>query len=372
MKKEVLIINNNLVSGGVEKTLQSLVEELLARNCRVTLYSTQGSAAQAEEYYPGAAAFRPYPFWYAEAKRFTPKWFRSRFCRVFFERFWLRLKKWDVLAAFKEGEDMLLASALRADRKTAFVQTDFGHFHWTEYCFRSHEAERRCMAGFDGVVVASRAAGRGLCDAIGDPGNLSVVYNPINHAQIEQKARQHRPERPEGKTLLVSVGRLSAVKRFDMLIDICNELSADYPLELWIVGGGELEEELRQKLSREDIGCVRLLGQQDNPYPYISCADWLISASMTESYGISLQEALVLGVPVISCACPAIKENVSGDWGILCGMEKEELKAAIEGTLKDTGINARLRENIARGFDKERLWQQRLDKMCAFILGEEL
>lgn len=371
MKREALIINNNLVSGGVEKTLQSLVKELSARGCRVTLYSSRGTAAEAAENYPDAVCLRPYPFWYVEAKRFRPKWFWSRFCRVFFERFWLRRKKWDVLTAFKEGEDMLLASALRAGRKTAFVQTDFGHFHWTEYCFRSHEAERQCMVGFDGVAVVSRAAGRGLCAAIGDPGNLSVVYNPINHALVEEKAGLQSPVRPEGKTLLVAVGRLSAVKRFDMLIDICNELSADYPLELWIVGGGELEEELRQKLIREKIGCVRLWGQQDNPYPFISCADWLISASETESYGLSLQEALVLGVPVISCACPAIEENVSDEWGILCGMEKEELKAAVEGALKDADINGRLRENIARGFDKESLWQQRLDKMCAFILGEQ-
>ena len=84
---------------------------------------------------------------------------------------------------------------------------------------------------------------------------------------------------PAGKPLLVSVGRLAEVKRYDMLIDICAELEKELDFELWIVGGGELEAELREKLRASGARCVKLLGARENPYPYIACADWLVSSS---------------------------------------------------------------------------------------------
>jgi len=371
MNREILIINNNLDTGGVEIILQNLTKVFDERGYKITLWASNGSRKVVRERFPDSVAFRKYPFWNVNCKRFSPKWFFSRISRVMFEKLILRLKKWPLVVAFKEGEDMVLASKLRARRKVAWVHTDYGAFHWTGYCFANDEAERLCMAGFDAVAVVSEAAGRGLVQAIGDPGNLQVVYNPIDYDHIEKRARAHCPQRPKDKAVLVCVGRLSAVKRHSMLIDICNELSEQFPLELWIVGGGELEEELQRKLVDENIHCVKLLGQQRNPYPYIACADWLVSASETESYGLTVQEALVLGVPVIACRCPAIEENMSEDFGILAGMDKEQLKEAICRALSEKELHTGYARSIAEGYDKSRLWEERLEKMYKFIVGEE-
>ena len=117
-----------------------------------------------------------------------------------------------MIVAFKEGEDMIFASKLRAKRKVAWVHTDYSSFHWTPYLFENDEAERLCMAGFDAVAAVSKAAEKGILETVGDPGNLVTVYNPINYPAIEKKAGLDTPPKPENKTLLVSVGRLSPVK----------------------------------------------------------------------------------------------------------------------------------------------------------------
>jgi len=369
MSRDILIINNNLDTGGVEKILQALAAYLHDKGARISIWASKGDRATIKEKYPPSVRFRRYPFWNLEAARFTPKWFYSRISRVLFEKFLLRLKKWDVVVAFKEGEDMILASKLRARRKVAWVHTDYANFHWTPYLFESDEAERLCMAGFDAVAAVSDAAAKGLRAAIGDPGNVSTVYNPINPYAIEEKAGLEKLARPVDKALLVTVGRLSEVKRFDMLIDICHELSTEFPLELWIIGGGELERELREKLERENIDCVRMFGMKSNPYPYIACADWLISSSASESYALTVQEALILGVPVIASYCPAIQETLPESCGIITAADKESLKAGIAAALSEEQKAAELRKNISSCYDKSSIWEDRLETMYRFITG---
>lgn len=370
MKRRILLISDLLYSGGVELVLQSLSEYACARGEEITIWAPGGSREILAEKYPAGVKWRPWPFWRKPVKRFSPAHLAQKLVKTLFEDFLLRLRKWDAVVAFKEGECMLLASKLRAKRKTAWLHADYSSFHWTEYCFADNEQERRCFESFDAVAAVSEAAKQGLIRTIGDPGNISVAYNPIDWMSIEKKAGLQQVRPPEGKTLLVSVGRLSAVKRYDMLIDICSELSKRFPFELWIVGGGELEDELRKKLKDEAVDCVRLLGQQPNPYPYIAAAHWLISSSESESYGIAVQEALVLGVPVIACRCPAIEESVKPGWGILAGMSREELKSAIEQALCRSELNSRMRADISAEYDKESLWQKRLDAMYRLIVGE--
>lgn len=370
MNKDILIINNNLDTGGVEVVLQELVAYLCKKGKRVTVWASLGSRETFRRKYPASARFRKYPFWNVDCRRFSPKWFFTRFCRLLFEKILLRLKKWDVVLAFKEGEDMIMAGKLRARRKVGWMHTDYSDFHWTTYLFPDDEAERSLMAGFDAIAAVSAAAGKGLTDAIGDPGNLHIVYNPINYEAILRKARLETPTRPGGKTLLLSVGRLSEIKRYDMLIDICHELSADFPLELWIVGSGELEAELRAKLRRENISCVKLLGKKENPYPYIACADWLISSSASESFALTVQEALVLGTPVIASYCPAIAESMDSSFGIITENSRDALKAGIRDALTEPERAAACRGSIAEKYDKSELWQPRLEAIYRLIVTE--
>lgn len=370
MNRRILFINDRLDGGGVELIMQSLCAYVLRQGEQVTIYAPDGDSAILAEKYGPQVKWKPWPFWRKQVKRFSPAHFAQKFCKIIFESFLLKFKKWDIVVSFKEGPSMLLASKLRAGRKLAWVHTDFGTLHSSADCFPDTETERRCMQGFDAVATVSQAACRGLKQLLGDPGNVKVVYNPIDHHGIEAKAKEFCPEKPEGKCVLVSVGRLCDQKRPEMLIDICNGLNESFPLELWLIGGGELEDSLRKKLEAERIDCVKLLGQKSNPYPYIAAADWLVSSSETESYGLTIQEALILGVPVIACACPAIRENMQEGFGLLSGMSEGELKETVKEALSHKELRENCARNIAARYDKNLLWEARLEKMYQFLIGE--
>lgn len=369
MRRSILFINDSLQGGGVEIVLRQLTWRLSDFGDKITIWASGGDRKALLEKYPFGVRFYRLPFWNGASKRFTLKWFFQRACRVLFEGFFLKLKRWDAVIAFKEGPSMRLASKLRGRKKLAWVHTDFEQFHWSRCNFHSDGEEFSCMRSFDKLVCVSNAARDSLVRTMGDPGNLCVRYNPIDYRRIISSAAAPTADciRPAGKPLFISVGRLSEIKRYDMLIDICAELEKEFAFELWIVGGGELEEELREKLRRDNVKSVRLLGKRDNPYPYMVQADWAVSSSASESYGLTVQEALVLGVPVIASHCPAIAETLDSRFGIIVGSDKDALKSGMRRLLSNPDAAANYRDNIRRYYDRSCLWDDRIQDILSLL-----
>lgn len=373
MKRHILFINDRLHSGGVELVLQNLLAYLNTPENSLSIWAPEGDRETLRKKYSNRIHWSRLPFWYGPSRRFSPKWFFQRVSRLLFEDFLLKLRRWDAVVAFKEGPSMRVASKLRARKKLAWIHTDYEHFYWSGCNFRSPEDELRCMKRFDHLVCVSDATRLSVKNTLGDPGNMLTCYNPINSAAVLRAAALPAEDciRPEGKPLFVSVGRLSEVKRYDMLIEICAELAQDFDFELWIIGGGELEKNLRSRLECTGLNCIRLLGCRDNPYPYIAQADWLISSSRSESYGITIQEALLLGVPVLASYCPAIEESLDPRFGILAGQDSVSLAAAIREVLVHPELGENYRREIRAHYDRESLWQPRLEKIKALLFDEK-
>ena len=371
MSTRVLLLNDRLCGGGSERILHLVAADLAAQGADLTVWAPEGTKEDLSRAYPPGTRFRRLPFWEGNSPRFSPRWFWERGCRLLFERVLLRLRRWDCVIAMKEGPSMRLAARLRAKRKLAWVHTDYGTLRWTHFHFHSDEEERQCYARFDTAVCVSETVRESVIRAIGDPGNLRVLYNPIDADAIGRKALApvSDAEKPTDGPLLVAVGRLVAGKRFDLLLDVCRELSRDFRFHLWIVGGGEEEEALRRQIAVSGLDCLRLLGHRDNPYPYIARADWLISASESESYGLTVQEALILGVPVVACACGGVAESLDPRFGILTGLSREELLAALRRVLAQPALREEYRQHIESEYDRAALWAPRIEAIREAIRG---
>lgn len=145
---------------------------------------------------------------------------------------------------------------------------------------------------------------------------------------------------------IVSCGRLSHAKGMDIAVDACAKLVADgfTGFHWYIVGGGPEESALREQIMRLGLeDCVSLLGMQSNPYPYIRCADLYVQPSRFEAFGLTIREAQVLAVPVLSTRTDGSAELISdGETGLLCESDADSIAAAIIRL-----YNApKLRENI--------------------------
>ena len=149
------------------------------------------------------------------------------------------------------------------------------------------------------------------------------------------------------------------------MIEVFASLCKKYKnIELWIVGEGNQRSELEEKIRESGLASIKLLGERKNPYSILKMADCMISASKGESYGLAIQEAFVLGIPVVSTKCPALEEVFDDRFGILSENTAEGLEQALVKILENREILKKYRDNIKQFYKAEILYEQRLEKIC--------
>lgn len=170
------------------------------------------------------------------------------------------------------------------------------------------------------------------------------IYNRFNSVQILQKAKSHDVSYVQGIMNIITVGRLEKEKGTDQLMNIAKRMyDKGFEFCWYFVGTGVLDEWCKAFIDANKMNtCVKLLGQKDNPYPYIKNANLFISGSLSETFGLSILEALVLETPSIAYRFDAINEVLDETNGLVVD-SFEELEQAIEKLIKNGLIYEQLR-----------------------------
>ncbi|WP_369143433.1 glycosyltransferase [Streptomyces sp. R44] len=122
---------------------------------------------------------------------------------------------------------------------------------------------------------------------------------------------------------VVAAGRLTRVKRYDVLIDAFASVAADHPdWKLRIYGSGDAVQDLRAPLTRQIKergleGQAFLMGSVTPMEPEWAKGSIAAVTSERESFGMTIVEAMRCGLPVVSTDCPygpreIIEDGVDG------------------------------------------------------------
>jgi glycosyltransferase involved in cell wall biosynthesis len=126
----------------------------------------------------------------------------------------------------------------------------------------------------------------------------------------------------DGCVVVGHVGRLVPEKGLRLLIEALRRLRP-YPWKLLLVGAGPLEREIRERWMAEFPGRIVLVPAV--PYekvaPYFRCVDIFVLASYSttswaEQFGLTLAQAMMMGIPSIGSTSGSIPE-VLGPGGLL-------------------------------------------------------
>jgi glycosyltransferase involved in cell wall biosynthesis len=184
---------------------------------------------------------------------------------------------------------------------------------------RTRLAYRLLYPRADAILCQSRAMAADLHDRFGIPDSrLAVVPNPIDIGQIRAACRAAHSLSNWDKHAwprLLSIGRLSHEKGFDLLLRALPSILQRYPLaQLAILGAGPEENTLRQ-LSRE----LAVSENLDLPGYSSSPADWLagttlyIQPSRLEGLPNALLEAAAAGLPLVATpSSEGVRELLNG------------------------------------------------------------
>lgn len=366
MGKKVLLFSNMLSGGGVEKVLQDITNYLSNKNYRITIVALDSRINTHIFSHQNIKVINCYRNKRA-LKKYSLAWFFFKLKQILCYMYILT-NSYDAVLVLKEGFYMKNGVRIKASKKVAWVHSDYKQLHFSKSAFNSNAEELECMKKYDYVICVSNVVLDSICEVIGNPGNLVVRYNPIDVELIKKKAMESCPKRRcETKPIFVLVCRLNKIKRVCQFVYECCELYKKHKFVLWIVGDGEDKVALENIKEENNFSDLYLWGWRDNPYPYIYFADWLISTSMSESYGLTVHEAIALNTPVLATSLPVFKECIPKNKAILVDNGLNGLINEMEYILEHPELNTSIR-NETVSYSQEELYDNRLMAIEELIL----
>lgn len=233
--------------------------------------------------------------------------------------------------------------------------------------------EQERLNRFDRIVCVSQAAAKSFRQLSGRTEGVEMHYNPMNSQEVQRKALAP-VALPEGGPIVCAVGRLSPEKGFERLLVIHRHLlDAGILHKLIIVGDGpdrDFFNRLIAALGLEDT--VTMAGYQENPYPYMKAAKFVVNSSHTEGLPVIAMEALCLGAPVVA-PIPSVGEAFGGEkCGLITENNMESLEAGVRKMLTDEGFYAQCKEAAQRRstfFDGKRMARE-IENMFLSLMEE--
>lgn len=216
-----------------------------------------------------------------------------------------------------------LVATLQHPKKIQWIHTDYVAWQqqssWTRTITKKDDS---LYAQYDSIILLSNKIKERFDHRYPNLQSKTVaIPNFIRWEEIVAKAQE--PTEifvDKNKYNLITIGRLEQEKRHDRLLLIANELrNADVNFHWYFVGDGRLRKAIEsqcQKLELESY--VTLTGNLENPYPLFKQCDLFVLLSDYEGTPVTIDEAKVLGVPVLANDIGGISDQLEdGKYGQL-------------------------------------------------------
>ncbi len=151
-------------------------------------------------------------------------------------------------------------------------------------------------------------------------------------------------------TKLGCIARLSEQKGLTYLIEAMSLLTVKN-IRLFIVGDGELRNELENKVEELDLqDSVIFLGYRKDIVECINSFDFLVSSSLFEGLALNVIETFMNGKTMVATNIPGINEVVNAENGILVPVKDA---TAMAKAIEKMATDPRLREKLANQAKKD-------------------
>lgn len=354
--KKLLIVNNNMKVGGVQKSLYNLLWSLDGRY-EITLYLFRNMGEYADKLPKNIEIIEDHSlFSYLGcsqadcADKLGQRLVRgalAALCRTFGRHAAMKLlllskrtlpEEYDCAIAylhngnprnFYGGVQDFVLHRVKAKRKVAFLHCDYA------VCGANNKKNNRLLYGFDLIAACSEGCRRSFVRTVPElEERCRTVHNCHRFEEIRTLSKRD-PVIFGGEGIhLLMVCRMAHEKGVERAIRAVKAAhNGGLQLTLHLVGDGAMLGQLRTltaELCMEDH--VRFHGEQDNPYRYMLHADLFLLSSYHEAAPLVIEEAACVGLPVLSVETTSVDEMITGK---KCGWVCKNSQEALEQTLID-------------------------------------
>lgn len=239
-------------------------------------------------------------------------------------------KKYDVAISYAWPHDFLVKK-VNAKRKIGWIHTDYSKLEidnkldyeiWNQFDYIASVSDA-CTDSFLKTYPSLRE-------------KVTVVENLTSPAFIKRMAEEPTVfhDQKESTFNIVSVGRLSYVKGFDLAVEALKSLHDKglTNIKWFVIGYGGYQSELKELILKHNLeDSFILLGKKTNPYPFIKQCDLYVQPSRYEGKAVTVTEAKILGKPILITNYPTASSQIEdGVEGIICDLNINGITKGIE------------------------------------------
>ncbi len=359
-KKKILFVNDEMTMGGVARVLNTLMAALPKDQYDIDLLVLHKRGMLLEKVPEGVRVLEGTPFFNAVdlsladlKKSRDPAAIRSKARLLFYmktgliagkikaERKKILDRQYDVEVAAKEGFCTIFTAYGDSKKKINWVLTDYSV---RNYSSNHMPLVKRALAKID-LNIADSEQAMTAYKTVFRVRNGVAIHNLMDVDLVKEGMKEPAPELVrDGLVSLVTVARFHPQKSIDRLLNASKYLKdRGVGHHLYLIGGGELEEELRkqtEELELEDT--VSFLGYRQNPYAMMAACDLFVLPSLYEGFATVISESLIAGTPVLTTDVSGAKEQITEE---RCGWIVENTQEGLnEGLLKAVSDPALLKK----------------------------
>ncbi len=334
--KDILIVLDSLTTGGLEKTLIDLCNNLDYTKYNVDLYLFNDGRDMLPQLNKNVKLLPDSPYYSTvfnvsvlksiktliKQRKFDLAFYRLyRFIKARFGKNsfshnidWKFQKKamlkndkqYDAAIGFAEGTACYyVADCINAKVKNMWIHTDLKKIG------TNRVLDTMAFEKANNICTVSQNSRKSIEELYPQyKGKIKVFTLPslFDFDRIEALANEPN-EMDKNAQCIVSVGRLVSLKGFHLCIPACKKLVDDgYNIKWYICGEGPQRRELEELISKYDSEeHFILLGNKENPYTYINSSDICVQPSSYEGLSLVIYEEKYFKKPVV---CTGIKSNL--------------------------------------------------------------
>lgn len=243
------------------------------------------------------------------------------------------------------GQQLLyyMVNKLSATKKVSFFHSDYSK--WSFY----YNADRKYYPIVDHIFTISQTCVDSLkhffpncADKVSIMENISspTIIRQQSLESIGEFKKQVDQMKADGNTILCTIGHICRGKGFDFAIEASDILKRSGINFKWLFIGKVLEEDLLKLIADKELDDnILLVGIQSNPYPYIGLSDIVVHPSRFEGKSIALDEAKILCKPIVVTNFSTVGDQFeNGKNGTICEMSGKAVANAIIELINDSSL----------------------------------
>lgn len=230
---------------------------------------------------------------------------------------------YDCAIAYAEGFPAIVIESVKSENKLIWIHNDYAFDGALSGSYITN------FDSFNKICCVSKATQESFVNRYPNLLNkTTTIYNLVNIDFIVNKSLEINNDKLFDTSLftMVSIGRVCAQKRFNIIPEIAKQIKDNGILFKWyIIGGGPIDEVglVKQMINKYGVeNEVILIGERYNPYNYLRQSDLFVLTSLYESYPTVINEARILGVPIVAVDIKPVLEMLGKDEAEIVPVEK--------------------------------------------------